>query len=274
MTTTVRRAAGAWLLLAVLCACGAGRNGSGKEAGSPTSTQTPTSTASTSPTASSAPVSIGAAACAGVRRTTPLAKAPAGCAALWAALGATAVPPYGLANRVPRVPRVENRSGGVVSQAQAQFWAVAANRANVWFRWAEANDQFRLLSRLLSLSLLSPDEARILRDGGRVFQGNCVLFPVRVRLFRVDSAARAYFSAHGQPTSDKFVFSSTYRPHCTITYVKADGRRGTLATLSAPSVAFNVGSLRQGGPLLGPFWFQTAFGNCIDQGRPAAWCSG
>jgi hypothetical protein len=179
-----------------------------------------------------------------------------------------------LANKARRPPRVENRTGGAVTDAQARQWALAANRANLWFQWAEANDQFRFLDHVVSTNLLSPDEARILRTGGHVSQPNCVLFPVRVRLVPIDSTERSYFSARGQYTGDKYVFVNTYRPRCAVTAVTAAGKRETLATLSTAAVAFNVGSLQAGGPLLGNIWFQTAYGSCTDQGRPAAWCSG
>jgi hypothetical protein len=199
---------------------------------------------------------------------------PGACRAVWQPYGVTVVPPYRLADRVPRTPRVENDTGGTVTDAQAQQWAIAANRANVWFQWAEANDQFRFLDHVLSPSLLSPDEARILRTGGRVFQPDCVLFPVRVRLFAIDSAERAYFTGRGQYTGDKYVFSNTYRPRCAVRDVTASGKRGILATLTTMSVAFNAGSPQDGGAELGEIWFQTAYGSCSDQGRPTAWCTG
>ena len=186
----------------------------------------------------------------------------------------TSVPPYALADRVPRPPRVDNRTGGAVSDAEASSWAFAANRANVWFQWAEANGQYKFLEHVVSTSLLSPDEASILRSGGRVIQPNCVLFPVRMRLFPVNSAARTYFNQHRMFTGDRYVFVSTYRPRCTITAIKASGQRESLGTLSSPSIAFNVGSLQGGGLPLGQLWFQTAFGSCSDRGRPPAWCSG
>jgi hypothetical protein len=266
MIATARRAAATCLLSLTLSACAS--SGSAHNAAPPATTATPSSTPSATP------ATLDASACAAVTRTTPIARVAAGCRELWQALGATEVPPYGLENKVPRPPRVENRTGGAVTDAEARQWAVAANRANVWFQWAEANDQYTFLDHVVATNLLSPDEARILRAGGRVFQRNCVVFPARVRLFPIDSNERAYFSARGQYTGDRYVFANTYLPRCAVTYVTAAGKHGTLATLTTTSVAFNVGSLQDGGPLLGEIWFQTAYGSCTDQGHPAAWCSG
>ncbi|MDQ1699679.1 MAG: hypothetical protein QOG34_1542 [Frankiaceae bacterium] len=266
MIATARRAAGLCVLALLVFACAS--SGSAHHA-EPLATTTSTPSATPSETAT-----LGPAACAGVTHTTPIAGVPDECQALWRPLGVTKVPPYGLENKVPPPPRVENRTGGAVTGTEARQWAVAANRANVWFQWAEANGQYRFLNHVVATNLLSPDEARILRAGGRVFQPNCVLFPTRVRLFPIDSTERAYFTARGQYTGDRYVFANTYRPRCTVTYVTAAGKHGTLATLTTTSVAFNVGSVQDGGPLLGQIWFQTAYGSCTDQGRPAAWCSG
>lgn len=266
MIATARRAAAICLLSLTLSACAS--SGSAHRAEPPATTSTPSATPS--PT----PATLDASACAGVTHTTPIGRVAAGCRALWQALGATEVPPYGLESRVPRSPRVENRTGGAVTDAEARKWAVAANRANVWFQWGEANDQYAFLSHVVATNWLSPDETRILRAGGRVFQPNCVLFPARVRLFPIDSGERAYFTEHGQYTGDRYVFVNTYRPRCVVTYVTAAGKKGSLAALTTTSVAFDVGSLQDGGPLLGEIWFQTAFGSCTDQGHPAAWCSG
>lgn len=266
MIATARRATAMWLLSLSLSACASG--GSAHQAEPPATT--PTSSA----TPSATPAVLDASACAGVTHTTPIGQVAAGCRALWHALGATEVPPYGLESKVPQPPRVENRTGGAVTDAETRQWAVAANRANVWFQWAEANDQYAFLSHVVATNLLSPDEARILRTGGRVFQPNCVLFPARVRLFPIDSSERAYFNARGQYTGDRYVFVNTYRPRCVVTYVTAAGKHGTLATLTTTSVAFDVGSLQDGGPLVGEIWFQTAYGSCTDQGHPSAWCSG
>lgn len=270
MIATARRAATLCLLSLALSACAS--SGSAHHAGPSATTSPPSSTPSAG--SSATPEVLDASACASVTHTTPIGRVPAGCRALWQALGATEVPPYGWENKAPRPPRVENRSGGAVTDAEARRWAVAANRANVWFQWAEANDQYAFLSHVVATNLLSPDEARILRAGGRVFQPNCVLFPARVRLFPIDSGDRAYFSARGQFTGDRYVFVNSYHPRCAVTYVTAAGKHGTLATLTTTSVAFNVGSLQDGGPLLGEIWFQTAYGSCADQGHPAAWCSG
>lgn len=264
MTVATPAAVGAALLALVLSGCGGG--GSAKHSG--------LSAAAPTTASSSTPASLDPSACAGVTRETPIEKVSPGCRALWSGYHVTVVPPFGLSDRVPQPPRVENRTGGAVTDAQARQWALDANRANVWFQWAEANDQVNLLDRVVSTSLLSPDEARILRTGGRVFQPNCVLFPVRVRLFPVDSAARTYFTEHGKFSGDKYVFVNTYRPRCTVTDVTGSGKRSRLATLTTSSVAFNVGSVQGSDSLLGEIWFQTAFGSCTDQGRPAAWCTG
>ncbi len=236
--------------------------------GNPAPTATPT--ARKTPTAIARP-SAAAGPCASVTTTTAIAEVPPACAALWAPYGVTKVPPANLTDSTPSAPPVVNGTNGAVSDADAQAWALAANRTAVWYRWAEANDQPSLLGRLGHPSLLPPAELQVLATNGTVAQPDCAIFPTKVALFAIDTEANRFFTSVGQIVSGGFALAAKYPGPCTITSVSASGQVQTIASFPQAGVTFFAGAIRDDA-LLGRVWFTVGAGNCAQRGAPTAWC--
>jgi hypothetical protein len=232
----------------------------------PSSTASPTSHSTTAPRPSAA-----AGACASVATTTPIAQVPAACAALWAPYGVTKVPPANLTDGTPTTPQVVNATQGAVSDAQLAQWILASNRDSLWYRWAEANDQPKLLPHLASMSLYPVAELRALAANEAVIQPDCALFPTKVILFPLTTADRQFFMSQGESVSDSYAFVSSYPGPCAITALTPAGQTITIASYPTPGVTFFASHLVSDG-VLGPLLFADGAGNCNDRGAPTTWC--
>ena len=236
--------------------------------GSPSPSRTPSPTAV--PSATTRP-SAAAGACASVITTTPIEQVPAACAALWAPYGVTKVPPANLTDATPVTKTVVNATQGAASDADVGQWILASNRDSVWYRWAEANDQPRLLSFLGSPSLNPPAEIKALAGGEAVNQPDCALFPSKVTVFPITAAGSSFFHGLGETVTSSFVFVGRYPGPCAVTASSASGATQTLASYPSDSVTFFAGSVRAD-PLLGSVLFYDGAGNCSDLNAPTNWC--
>jgi hypothetical protein len=224
-------------------------------------------TAAASPTAAGGP-------CASVRTTTPIDKVPEPCAEEWAPYQVTEVPPPDILSQehVPPAPRVDNRTNGAVSQAEAQRWADASNRDSGWYKWAYEFGQAPLLLRLVGPALIPREDEAALGDGARIMVPACDLYPLSYALFPLDADGKAYFARKGVPTSAAFVFVVVYNGPCSVITTYPDGHSAERQDFSRPTTVFQPGRL-QGDPLLGDLWFEDTGGGCNDPtGAPAQWC--
>ncbi len=233
--------------------------------GSPTPTpsarRSPTPTPATRPSAAAGP-------CASVTTTTAIGDVPAACAALWAPYGVTKVPPANLTDSTPSPPPVVNGTNGAVSDADAQAWALAANRAAVWYRWAEANIQPTCCHVwACRRSILRRKSPRI-RCGERVdLQPDCALFPHQIRCFRL-SRSGAASSASSARTSQQasFVAARLSWAHARSRATARTAIRSTLVLPRQPGSTFFAGDVRHD-PLLGTIWFGNGGGLRVPSGR-------
>ena len=227
------------------------------------------------PGAPSGSPAAGGGPCASVRTTTPIAKVPPACAALWEPYGVTMVPPPDELQQehVPAAPPVRNMTNGAVSDADAQHWADANNWDSGWYSWAEAHDQPRLLSRVVGPSLINPSEEAALSAGATIAQPECNLYPTSNTLFAVGADGKAYFTRKGLPADDGYVLTLVF-PSCTPAVATfPDGHQEKMPQpLTGTFTAFAPGGLRHD-QLLGDLWYSDAGGNCSDPaGPPPEWC--
>lgn len=236
---------------------------------------TPTARASQSASASaSASPSTVATACASVHTTTPITKVPTACELLWEPTHVTLVPPVNILEQeqVPPAPPVKNMTNGAVSQADAQHWADAANWESGWDKWAEANGQSFLLTRLTGPALVSTADVQAMEQGATIEQPPCDLYPTSYALFPVGADGDAYFTRKGLPADMAYVLVAVYTGPCHPVATYPDGHQQTLPGLEKTSTGFVPGKL-QHDPLLGDIWYADAGGNCDDPvGPPAEWC--
>jgi hypothetical protein len=234
---------------------------------------TPSSTASPTPHPTTAPrPSAATGACASVATTTPIAQVPAACAALWAPYGVTKVPPANLTDATPTTPQVVNATKGAVSDAQLAQWILASNRDSLWYRWAEANDQPKLLPRLASMALYPVAELQALAANEAVIQPDCALFPTKVTLFPITGAEQRFFTSQGESAADPYAFVSSYPGPCTVTALTPSGQKVTISSFPTSGITFFASHLVSDG-VLGPLLFADSAGNCNDRGAPTIWCS-
>jgi hypothetical protein len=209
--------------------------------------------------------------CASVMTTTDIGQVPAACAALWAPYGVTKVPPANLADSTPAPPVVTNATNGVATDVDAAAWAQASNRAAVWYRWSEANDQPSLLAKLGNLSLVPTSELQALGASGSVSQPDCAIFPVKEALFEDGPDGVRYFAAFGQLVRGDAVLVAVFPGPCSVTATTATGQARTIAAYSSAGVTFFAGHLVED-PMLGTLWFTDGAGNCQQGAPPTAWC--
>lgn len=234
----------------------------------PSSTASPTAHATTAPRPSAA---VGA--CASVTTTTPIAQVSAACAALWAPYGVTKVPPANLTDATPTPPGalVVNGTQGAVSDTEAQRWALAANRAAIWDRWAERYDQVALLNHIIAQSLVPASELSAMNQGAQVNQPDCSSFGTRYGVFPIGTTGATYFSGLGQHTSASYVLSVMYPGPCQIVASYPDGRKSVLFSFATAGTTVFAGSVHDD-PVLGSLWFAEAAADCANQAAPQAWC--
>jgi hypothetical protein len=250
--------AGVAVVVMTLSACGSSP--------SPSRTALATNPPSATPRPSAA---VGA--CAAVTTTTPIEQVPPACAALWAPYGVTKVPPANLTDATPTTKVVVNATNGVVSDAQVAKWIFASNRDSIWYRWAEANDQAKLLPRLAAAALYPPSELQAIAANESVMQPDCALFPTKVTVFSLTRADSVFFLSKGESVSDGFVFVGNYSGGCTVTATTPAGATVTIASYPTASITF-FASRTIDDPLLGPLLFADGAGSCTDRGAPATWC--
>jgi hypothetical protein len=236
--------------------------------GDPTGSHTaaPTARPSIAPRPSAA-----AGACASVATTTPIEQVPAACATLWAPYGVTKVPPANLTDATPAAPPVVNATKGAVSDTDALAWAVGANRAAIWYRWAEKYGQVSVLKELLTTSLIPRTELAALARGAEVDEPDCSSFGTRYAFFPLDKAGTDVFSGRGQHTSALEVLAVTYPGPCSIAAKFPDGHAETLFSYATSGTTVFAGSVRHDA-LLGDVWYSEAAIDCATQGAPKAWC--
>ena len=234
---------------------------------------TPTARASQSGSAFASPSTV-ATACASVHTTTPITKVPTACELLWEPTHDTLVPPVNILQQeqVPPAPPVKNMTNGAVSQADAQHWADAANWDSGWGKWAEANDQPFLLSRLTGPALVPTADVQALQQGATIEQPACNLYPTSYALFPVGAAGGAYFTRKRLPADMAFVFVVVFTGPCYPVAKYPDGHQQQLPGLATTMTGFEPGKLEHD-PLVGDIWYADAGGNCDDPaGPPADWC--
>jgi hypothetical protein len=235
-------------------------------------TAAPSSTASPTPRVTPAPrPSAATGACASVMTTTPIAQVPGACAALWAPYGVTKVPPANLTDATPPAPQLVNATHGAVSDAELAQWIFASNRDSLWYRWAEAYDQAKLLPRLGSMSLYPTAELQALAANEAVMQPDCALFPTKVSLFPITKTDQQFFISQGESVSDPFGFVSAYPGACTVTATTSSGRTVTVESFPTAGTTFFASHMVDDA-VLGPLLFADGAGNCNDRGAPTEWC--
>ena len=256
VATHVRRFLATSTAMVALAACG----------GASSSTAAPPRSQSTASAAGSGP-------CRTVTDTTPIQLVPNACAALWTPYGVTAVPPGNVIQQenIPPAPQVTNKTGGAVSDADAQAWAAANSRTGAWYRWAEANDQPALLPHVIAGTLVSATEQQLLAQGARIDQPDCALFPLTVSVYPIQDDGRAYFAKKNVTVTDQWALVISYPGPCVATVTYADGHTSSLQELPGPGMAFGPGVLKHD-PVLGDIWYADAAGSCTDPAAPAEWC--
>jgi hypothetical protein len=233
----------------------------------------PTHTASPKPSSTTAPrPSAAAGPCASVTTTTAIGQVPAACAAAWAPYGVTKVPPANLTDSTPVPPSVVNGSHGSVTDTDAQSWALAANRAAIWLRWSEANDQFSLTSRLEGPLVVNSQIDQLMRQGVVISDPDCNLFAQRYVVSPMTPQGRQFFASFAESTNDQFVLEERYPGPCSLTATFADGHTQTLFPSAGAVISVVAGAVRSD-PLMGDIWYITAGGFCTDRGAPTEWCS-
>ncbi len=236
-------------------------------------TPTPSATGTPRPTPTAALVRPSAAAgpCASVRTTTAIDQVPAACAALWAPYGVTKVPPANLTDSTPVPPAVVNATNGAASDADAQAWALAANRTGMWLQWSEANDQYGLTTRLEGPRVVNARLDQLMRAGVSITDPNCDVFAARYRLFPMTADGQRFLTSFGEVSTAPFVLVASYSGPCSLLAHFPDGRAETLFPAPGEVVTVLAGTTRHD-PLLGDLWFVDAGALCSHSGAPVAWC--
>ena len=163
-------------------------------------------------------------------------------------------------------------TNGAVSQADAQHWADASNWSSGWDKWAQANSQPFLLSRLTGPALVSMAEVQALEQGATIDQPACNLYPSSNALFPVGADGAAYFTRKGLPADMSYVIVAVFTGPCYPVAAFPDGHHETMPGLATTMTGFEPGRL-QHDSLLGDIWYADAGGNCNDPvGPPAEWC--
>jgi hypothetical protein len=184
----------------------------------------------------------------------------------------TKVPPANLTDSTPVPPSVVNGTHGVVSQADTNSWALAANRAAVWYRWAEKYGQVPLLRDLQTAALIPGAELAALAKGAQINEPDCSSFGTRYAIFQLGSGGGSFFASIGQHTTAQFVLAESYPGPCQIVASYPDGHTEILFSYSASGTTIFAGSVRHD-VLLGDFWYSEAAADCTTQHGPPLWCS-
>lgn len=237
-----------------------------------------TPTASASPSAGTG-VMLDAphpAACASVKTTTPIQQVPVACAKVWAPYNVTMVPPPDvIANmHVPAPPKVLNRTGGKVNDAQAQRIAVANQYQTAWYVWATMYSQAAFLTKIEAPQDTDRGLADFLSTGGKLNHPECAVAPAKVGLFPLGSDGALYFTQLGTPVDAAEVIVTVQAFPCVVTAARPDGSRVTLPPISnvAQATVATPGRLLQD-PVLGEIWYAEAAGLCsAPTVPPTAWC--
>jgi hypothetical protein len=159
-----------------------------------------------------------------------------------------------------------------LSDADAQAWATAANRAAVWYRWAEQQGQISLLKVLVKEGLVPSTELSALSSGATIDEPDCSSFGTRFAFFQLAPNGGSFFAGLGQSTSAQYVLAETYPGPCQISAVFPDGHAKVLFSYASPGTTVFAGAVRHD-ILLGDFWYSEAAADCAAQHPPQTWCA-
>lgn len=189
---------------------------------------------------------------------TPIGQASAQLQAVWSPYSVQLVPGRAVASTLPAVPKVDNGTAGVITDATAQTWAVGLMRDVAWQRWSWLNLQLNFQQHIGGSSLFNGPLASAATSGGKPTLPNCALVPTGLRLVTISATARssAYHAA-----SDEYEFIASYPSQCSATLTFPDGHTQSLDLAQTTVDIF--GSLRPD-PLLGDLWYPDVA--IVDQG--------
>ncbi len=220
-------------------------------------------------------------ACGKIGEPVSVSSTPSSCQHLLAQYNLSVAPPYWILSAAPKPPVVINETGGKVSQVQAQTWADDLYRDQIWTQFAEKFAQRDFFQKIQIPQLWEAPFDNIFSAGGTVSVPDCYLFPTKLKLFPVNSQARAYFtsSVFALPTYARYSFVGLFSPpkggSCSIEEVSPAGQLTQFSSLNKPVWAFMPGEVLTD-PVLGELWFQDSAGSCADPiattRPPASWC--
>ncbi len=180
---------------------------------------------------------------------TPIGQATPQQQAVFASYTMQLVPRKGVVSAIPKPPKVDNQTAGVISDTLAQQWGRAVFQTQTWLKWAEEMGQKDFANHLGDPSLTNDDLAQSMAKGGVPALPTCAVYPDAMSLSIITDRER-----HGMAQSatrlDQFVFNLKFKTPCSVTVTFLDGKT---ATVSMPKELTSYGSVRDD-PLLGEIW--------------------
>lgn len=198
---------------------------------------------------------------------TPFAQAPSQMQLAWAAYGVTIIPSRHVFDSMAAPPQVLNKTNGVLTQAQVQQIALAYNRTDALWGWADAHNQPKLQVYLSNAGFLNTPAGQAEAQGEAVIDPKCDLYPTKMSVFPVDAGIKAFVEAHGYTVSATYALVSNFSTPCSITAQTSKGSQTIYDWAFGLNVVVESGNARND-PVLGLAYFAEGARACPNSGYP------
>jgi hypothetical protein len=185
----------------------------------------------------------------------------------WAAYGVTIIPSRHVFDSMPAPPAVLNRANGALTQAQAQDFALAYNRTDALWGWADAHDQIKLQLYLSNQGFLNTAAGDAESKGQPVTDQPCALYPEKAAVVSVDSSIKSFQEAHGYTVASPYALVLLFKTPCSQTAATSSGPKTIWQFAFGLNINLETGSVRNDA-LLGVVYSAEAGRVCPNAGFP------
>jgi len=187
---------------------------------------------------------------------TPIAQATPQLKQVWTAYDVTVIPSRHTLDTMPEPPKVINKTGGQVSDADAQAMAWAEYRENAFIGWMELHTQPGLNNHLRDSGLFTGDIGDAVRAGKSVTAPPCDLYAGTMAVVTVDQPIVAFEQGRGFSVTAAYALVGKYAP-CTTSITGG----APLFSSSVPGTIVETGSIRPD-DVLGSIYYSESGRDC------------
>ena len=184
---------------------------------------------------------------------TLIVNASAPLQAAWRSYGIQLIPAKGVLFGIPKAPKVDNQTHGVLTDKLAQQWGNDVIQQLTWENWSQQNLQTGFQTHIGDLSAITPEISGAAQTGGVPSLPTCALYPTGLSVTIIsddDRVSQAQQATH----RDEFVFDLKYSNPCSVHVTFPDGKTDDVPY---PKELLSYGSVHQD-PFLGEIWFPDA----------------